>query len=91
MQNSPLMQRGTHRPVQAVFQVHGVPPLHNMREQISEERGILSQQRPQIQGALGGDQLIEPDLPRRYRCPVLGGHISMVRVGASVANSFEDH
>lgn len=91
MQDGSLVQRRPNRPVQAVFQIHGVPPLHNMRKKVSEEGGVLGQQCAQIEGAFGSHQLIEPHLPGRYRCPVLGGYVSMVRVGASVANSFEDH
>ena len=91
MQDGPLMQCRPHRPVQSVFQIHGVLPLHNMRKQISEEGGILSEQGTKVKSALCGDQLIEPNLTGRHSCPVLGCHVSMVGVRASVANSFEDH
>ena len=91
MQDGALVQRRPHGPVKSVFQIHGVPPQNDVRKQIAKKRRILSQQGPQIQGGLGGDQLIEPDLPGRYRCPILGSYVSMVGVGASVANSFEDH
>src|SRR5687768_14657352 len=79
------------RAVEAVFGVQLALPLDHMREQVAEERGVLGQQRFQIERALSGDELVEPDLARRYAGPVLGALVTMVRIWAAVAYGFEDH
>lgn len=91
MQDAALVQGGADGPVQAVFEVEGVSPLNHVREQVAKEGGILCQQRLKIQLGLGGDQIRKAHLARRNSRPVLGRHMAMVRVGAFVANSFEDH
>jgi hypothetical protein len=60
-------------------------------EQVTEEGRVLREQRLKVEGGLGRHQLIQADLTGRYLCPVSWGHMSVVRVGAAIAHSFEDH
>lgn len=85
------MQGRANGPMESVLQVEGTPPLHHMREQVAKEGGVFGQQGLQIQLRLGGDQVSQSHLAWRDGGPILGRHVSMVRVGAFVANSFEDH
>lgn len=91
MENGALMQGGPYGPVQPILEVQGVAPLHYVRKQVSEERGIFSEECFEVQGCLRGNEFVQPDLPGRHGSPVLGGHMSMVGVRTSIAHSFEDH
>ena len=86
-----LVEGGPDRPVQPVLQIQGSLVLHHVREKVTEKRGILSQQRLQVQGALGGHQLIQPDRTRRQRGPVLWRGVTVLGVRAPLAHSFEYH
>ena len=86
-----LVQCGPDGTVQPVLEVQGSPVLHNVGKKIAEERGILGEESLEVEGALGGYQLIEPDRTRRKRGPLLGGVVTMVGVRASLAHSFEYH
>ena len=65
MQDVPLLQCGAQRPVQAVLEVEVAAPLDDMGEQVAVERGVLGEQRVQVEHPLGGDELVQPDLARR--------------------------
>src|SRR3954451_8793124 len=85
-----LLQRRAQGPVQAVLEVQVTFPLHRVREEVAVERRVLVQQPVQLQLALGGDQLVQPDLPRWQLGPVPGGQ-PVVRVRPAVAHRLEDH
>ena len=57
-----LLQRRTQRAMQAVLEIKFAVPQDDVREQVAVEGGILLQQRVQVEGALGGHQLIEAHL-----------------------------
>ena len=61
-----------------------------MREKVAVEGGILLQEGLKIEGALRRDQLIQPHLVRSDSGPLLLD-ITVVRVGAGVADTLEDH
>ena len=86
-----LVQGGTHGAVQPVLQVEGSLVLHHVREKVTEESGILSKQRLEVESALGGHQLVQPDRTRRKRSPFLGRRVTMVGVRAALAHSFKYH
>jgi len=90
-QHRALVERGADRAVQPVLEVHHALVLHHVREQVPEERRVVRQQAVEIQGSLGGHELVEPDLPGRYLGPLLGRHEAMVRIGTPLAHGFEDH
>jgi hypothetical protein len=90
MEYSPLLQRGTHRAVQAVLQEQLAAPLHDVSEQIPVEGRVLRQLRVQVELTARGDQLVEPHLPRCDLRPASGG-ASVVGVRAPVSNPLEDH
>ena len=54
VQDVPLLEGGPQRPVQAVLEVEVAAPLHDVREQVAEERGVLVEERRELQGVLGG-------------------------------------
>jgi hypothetical protein len=86
-----LVHCGPDSTLQSILEVQGSPVLHNEGKEIAEERGILGEESLEVEGALGGHQLIEPDRTRRKRSPLLGGVVTMVGVRASLAHSFEYH
>ncbi len=59
------MERRANGPVKPVFQVHGAVVEDNVREEVTEKRGVLGKQGLQVQSPFGGDQFIQPDGPRR--------------------------
>ena len=61
-----------------------------MCEKVAVEGGILLQQGLEIEGALRRDQLIQPHLVWSDGGPLLLD-IAVVRVGAGVADTLEDH
>ena len=65
MQHRASVQRGTQRAVQAVLEVELAVPLHDVREQVAVERRLLVEQGLEVEGALGRDEVREPDLARR--------------------------
>src|SRR5882757_6980567 len=90
MQDRALLQGGAQGPVQAVLEVDVALPLHGVREQITEEGGVLVEQFVQRQFALGGDELIEADRAWRHGGPVAGGQ-SVIRVRTPAAYRLKDH
>ena len=67
-----------------------VAPQHHVREQVAVEGRVLVQQRGQLQGVLGGDQIVEADLARRHGGPTLGGE-AVVGIGTPDPHALEDH
>jgi hypothetical protein len=91
VQDGTLMKRCPHGPVQAVFEVHRSVPLDDVREQVAEKRGILSQQCLKVECGLSGDEFVQAHLAGRHRSPILRSQVPVVRIRSSVANCFEDH
>lgn len=85
-----LLQRCAQRPVQAVLQIELTTPGDDMGEQIAIKGGVLFQQRLEIEGALGRDQLVQSHLVGCDGGPLFLD-IPMVGVWAGIANSLEDH
>ena len=90
MERLTLVQRCPQGPMQPIFQVEIAAPRDDVGEQIAVEGGILVQQRVQIERALGGDQVDQPQWLKCDRCPIALRQ-AMVGVGPAVADSFEDH
>ena len=59
VQDVALLEGGPQRAVQPVLEVEVVAPLDHVREQVAEERGVLVEQGGELQGVLGGHQLLE--------------------------------
>jgi len=68
-QHRPLLQRRPQRAVQPVFEVELAVPADHVREQVTVERRVGGQDGMQVQNALRGDELVQPDRTRRYFCP----------------------
>src|SRR5690606_19208431 len=90
VQDGPLVQRRAQRAMQPVLQVELPTPPHHVREEIAVERGVLGEQRVEVEYRLRGDQGVEPDLPRRYLRPLAVGE-AVFGVRASFADQLEDH
>jgi hypothetical protein len=91
VQSGTLLQRGAQGAVQAVLEIQLALPLNNMGEQVAVEGGLFGQQRCQVKVAFGGDELIEPDHPRRDISPVPRRLQTMCRIGTPVTYRPEDH
>src|SRR5262245_25254880 len=76
--------------MQAVLQIELATPRDDVCEQVAVERGVLVEQRGEIELDLRGHEVVEPDLLRRERRPVPVGQ-PVFRVRATVADSLEDH
>lgn len=59
-----LLQRGAQCAVQAVLEVVVAVPENDVREEVAVEGGVVLEQLFEVEDALGGDQLVEPDLLR---------------------------
>lgn len=90
MQYGALLQGGPQCSVQPILQKQLAGPLHGVREEIAEERGVFGEQPVQLQHGGGGDKILQANLLRRDLRPVLGGE-PVLRVGAAVPNVLEDH
>ena len=90
MKNEPLVQGRTESPVQAVLKVELTPPLHDVREQIPVEGGVLGQQRAQVKLPFRAHELVQPDLPRRDLGPVARRQ-TMLGIGTPLTHRLEDH
>ena len=91
MQGASLLKRGSQGPVQAVLKIETALPLHDVREEVAVEGGVLGQKGAQIEVAFGGDELFEPDHPRRDVGPVTSRLQSVWRVGPPLTHGSEDH
>ncbi|CAM5298676.1 hypothetical protein SBADM41S_02433 [Streptomyces badius] len=80
VQDLALLERGADRPVQTVLQVEVALPLHDVREQVPVERGVLGEEGLQVQLALGGDELVQANRTRRDIRPLAGGFPAVVGV-----------
>src|SRR3954469_6704801 len=90
MKHGPLVEGGPEGSVQPVLEVELTLPLDHVREQVSVERGVLGQQRVQVELALGRHELVEPDLAWRKLRPVPRRQ-TVLGIGASIAHRLEDH
>jgi hypothetical protein len=90
MHRLPLLQGSTQRTMQTVLQVEVTAPGHHVGEQVAVEGGVLLQQRLQIKGPFGGDQLIEANLVRSDGGPLLLD-IPMVGVRPDITHALENH
>ena len=90
MQHEALLEGGAEGTVQPVLEVVLAAPPHDVGEQVAEERRVLVEQRREVQGVLGRDELVEPELLRGQRGP-LPRREAVVGVGASGADPLEDH
>ena len=90
VEDAALLQRRAQRAVQAVLEVEVAAPGHDVGEQVAVERGVLVEQGVELQGVLGGHQLVEPDLARRQVGPGARGQ-PVVGVGPADAHPLEDH
>ena len=61
-----------------------------MGEQVAVEGGVLLEQRLEVERALGGDELVQPDLVRGDRRPLLLD-VAVVGVRANVPDALENH
>src|SRR5690242_17395345 len=61
-----------------------------MSEQVTEEGGVLVQQGRQLEGVLGGDQLVEAHLSRRHVGPLPRAQ-TVLGVRPPLADALEDH
>lgn len=86
-----MLKRGAQGAMKAVLEVEAALPLNDVGEKVSIKGGVLGQQRCQVEGALGGDQLIEPDHARRDIGPVPTRLTPVLGVGTPVAHGSEDH
>lgn len=84
-------QGGPQRAVQPVFEVVVAPPLHYVAKDVAVKRGVLGEQRVQVELDPGGVHVFEPEHPRRKVSPVLGSLQLMSRVGAPLAHALKDH
>ena len=90
VQHVALLERRPERPVQAVLEVELAAPLDDVGEQVAVERGVLVEEGGEVEGVLGGDQLVEPHLARRHLGPVAGAS-ARARGRAGLADALEDH
>jgi len=90
VQDVALLECRAEGPVEPVLEIELAVPLHHVGEEVAEERRVLVEQSHQLEGVLRGHQLVEADRPRRQRSPPLGRQ-TMVRVGARIADTLEDH
>jgi hypothetical protein len=85
-----LLQGRTDRAVETVLEVKSTSPLDHVREEVSVEGRVLVEQHIKREYALRRDELVEPDLARRYGCPVPLAK-AVLGVRATVSDQLEDH
>ena len=90
MHGLPLLQGGPQRAMEPVLEVELAAPGDHVREQVAVEGGVLLQQGLEIQGPLGGDQLIQAHLVWCNRRPLFL-YVSMIRIRAYVPDALENH
>lgn len=90
VQDVALLQGSPQSAVEPVLEIEVAPPLHNVSEQVPEKGRVFVQERCEVEGALGRDQLVEPDLVGWQLRPV--PHLeAVIRVRPHVTDTFEDH
>ena len=90
MHGLPLLQRCAQGPVQAVLEIEVAAPGHDVGEEVAVERGVLLQQRLEVERALGGDELIKTHLVRGDGRPLLLD-VPVVRIRPYVTDALENH
>jgi hypothetical protein len=90
MHGLPLLQRRPEGTVQSVLQIELTAPGHDMGEQVTVEGRILFQQGFQIESPFRRDELIQANLVRSDRRPLLLG-VPVIRVRTYVTDTLENH
>ena len=90
VEHVPLLECCPQRTVEAVLEIELATPPDHVREEVAVERRVLVEERVEVQRVLGGDQLVEPDLPGR-QCRPLPRCEVVRRVRSPVAHPLEDH
>jgi len=91
MQSPTLLKGRSQRPVEPLLEVEDAAPLDDMGKQVSVEGRVVGQQLRQVEGALGGHEVLQAHLARRDVGPIAGRHQPMVGVGPVLAYPLEDH
>ena len=90
VQDVALLEGCSQRAVQAVLEVELAVPLDHVGEQVAVEGGVLAEEAVQGQNGRGGEQFVEPDLPRRDLRPVAIAQ-AVLGVGLAVLDALENH
>ncbi len=90
VQHVSLLEGGSQRPMQTVFEIELAVPIHDVGKQVSIERGVRIEQRRQVERVFRRDELIEPDLVGRQLRPIGDGE-AMLGVRTVIAHALEDH
>ena len=90
MQRGALLERRTDGAVQAILKVVLTLVLDYVREQVTEERRVLSQKCVEVQRLLDSGQFGQLDLARRQVAPVRNREL-VFGVWPAVAYLLEDH
>lgn len=90
MHRLPLLQSSPERAMQTVLEIELTAPGDDMGEEIAVEGGILLEQCFEIEGPFRRDKLIQANLVRSDRCPLLLG-VPVVGVGTYVTDTLENH
>ena len=72
VQDVALLEGGAQRAVEPVLEVEVVSPLDDVGEEVTEEGRVLVEQGRQLEGVLGGDELVEPHRTRAAARPSPG-------------------
>ena len=90
MDHGSLLEGRAERAMQSVLEVELAAPLDDVGEQVTVERRVVVQQRGEMQRVLGGDQVVDPHLPRGDLRPV--ARLQPVSgVGTPLTHPLEDH
>ena len=76
--------------MQAILEVQLAAPADHVREEVAVEGRVGRQHGVQVEHVLGRDQLVKPDWPGRYLCPLASGPC-MVGIRTPVPDLLEDH
>ena len=90
VEDAALLERGPEGAVETVLEVEVALPLHDVGEEVAVEGGVLVEQGVELEGVLGGHQLVEPHLARGQVGPGARGQ-PVVGVGPAEAHPLEDH
>src|SRR5690554_2886599 len=91
VQQGALLERGPHRAVQAVLEVHRPLPPHDVREQVAVEGRVVREQMVEVEGPLGRHELVEAYLRRGDLGPAGRGVEVVLGVRPTVSHTLEDH
>src|SRR5690606_29899987 len=91
VQERALLERGPHRAVQTVLEVHRPLPPHDVREQVAVEGRVVREQVVEVEGPLGRHELVEAYLRRGDLGPAGRGVEVVLGVRPTVSHTLEDH